>query len=476
MGVIFEKMGRYGHAAELFQSAIDAIPPQDIVRMLEATASKSNPLFLLGEVEEAVSVLEQGMERARTHHRACSPDASTAHSCMFEGVPVFFIQCYLFALCSSSRPRDEISQAHLAFGEVMRARLGPVVPCEVHDKDVNRRLKIGYLSGDMYMTVVGDILEGLLRARNREAVHVTCYQRNSTDDAQTDILRKLSDEWVACSDKTQQEVNELIRSDKIDILIDLGGHSGGTQLDIFALCPAPIQVNWIGYPNTTGLDCMHYRLTDVWSDPIESTQMYSEQLVRLPTFFNCLQRPRMLNVTPRETPPMLAKGFCTFGSFNSLRKHSKKTKRTWVRLMMAMPEAQLMLKERAFMHEAERERWIAGFLQCIMDKSIPGVSFKTGPKIRKRLRLEPAMPAFEDHARLYDEMDIMLDSWPYCGTMTAADSLMMGVPVVVRRQKVSCFRFLHGLCNLALLMYHFLRALMYTRKYQRCIMTFAPCP
>jgi len=430
MGVIFEKMGKYGQAAGYFQSAINAIPPQNIVKVLQATASKSNPLFLLGEVEEAIEVLEEGLKKAAANYREKSTGCEMATGLMFEGVPLFFTQCYLFALCSSPRPRDEVSKAHLEYGKIMRAALGPVVPCEVRDRDASRRLKIAYLSGDLYGTVVGDCLEGLLRARDHEAVHVTCYQRNSTDDAQTETLRKLSDVWVSCSDETPQEVNERIRSDSIDILIDLGGHSGGSQLDIFALCPAPIQVNWIGYPNTTGLDCMHYRLVDVWTDPIESTQIFSERLVRLPTFFNCIQRPKMLSVTPRDVPPMLAKGFCTFGSFNALRKHSKRTKRTWGRLMMAMPDAQLMLKERAFKHQEERDRWTAGFLECALDKSIPGVNFKTGPKLKKRLRLEPATAAFEDHARLYDEMDIMLDSWPYCGTMTAADSLMMGVPVV----------------------------------------------
>jgi predicted O-linked N-acetylglucosamine transferase (SPINDLY family) len=157
--------------------------------------------------------------------------------------------------------------------------------------------------------------------------------------------------------------------------------------------------------------------------------MYTENLVRLPTFFNCLQKSEMRHIAPGGAPPIIRKGFCTFGSFNALRKHSKRTKRTWGRVLMAVPSAQLLLKDRAFKHPPERQRWTAGFMQCALD--IPGLSFKTGAKLKQRLRLEPGTPSQDQHWRLYDEMDVMLDSWPYCGTITSAECLMMGVPIVV---------------------------------------------
>eukprot|EP00802_Teleaulax_amphioxeia_P007341 Tamp_07347.p1 GENE.Tamp_07347~~Tamp_07347.p1 ORF type:complete len:650 (+),score=103.81 Tamp_07347:73-1950(+) len=426
MGIIFEKMGRYASSADYFQRALNAHPPADMPRVLASTASVSNSLLWLGEVDEAVEVLEAGIKKAATAREVMGIPCQFP----FDAVDPTYVQSYLFALNMSSKPRDQVSNAHMEFGKLARSRVGPLVPCEVKDTDPTRRLRVGYLSGDLCKHVVAECLEGVLRARDREMQHVTCYQRNIEDDKQTEVLRSLADEWVKCANVSASEVNKRIRSDQIDILIDLGGHTGNTQIGIMALCPAPIQVTWIGYPNTTGLDCVHYRITDGICDPFDSTQAYSEKLVRLPTFFNCLQKTEMIHVAPNEAPPMIAREYCTFGSFNSLRKHSKRTKRTWGRILMGLPEAQLMLKDKAFMHPQETERWTKAFLQCACDPSIPGVNFKTGPKLKKRLRLVPGTPTKEDHWGLYNEMDIMLDSWPYCGTITSVECLMMGVPIV----------------------------------------------
>ena len=201
MGIILEKMGRYASSSEHFQRALNAIPPCDCPRMLASTASVSSGLLWLGEVDEAVEVLENGMKKAAAFHQ----QQGTGES-IYQGVDPQYVQSYLFALCMSGRERDEVSKAHLEFGKLVRAHVGPLVPSEVFDRDPNRPLRVGYLSGDLCKHVVADCLEGVLRARDRDMQHVTCYQRNMKDDDSTTLLRSLSDDWLKCADFTPAQV------------------------------------------------------------------------------------------------------------------------------------------------------------------------------------------------------------------------------------------------------------------------------
>jgi predicted O-linked N-acetylglucosamine transferase (SPINDLY family) len=202
MGIIFEKMGRYASSADYFQSALNAHPPADTAMVLASTASVSAALLLLGEADEAVEVLEGGLLKAAAASNAMGMPVQSP----FDAVDPTFVQSYLFALNMSSKPRDEVSNAHLSFGKLVRKVVGPLVRCAVKDKDPSRRLKVGYLSGDLCKHVVADCLEGVLRARDREMQHVTCYQRNFDDDAQTEMLRSLSDDWVKCADLSPSQV------------------------------------------------------------------------------------------------------------------------------------------------------------------------------------------------------------------------------------------------------------------------------
>ena len=202
MGIIFEKMGRYASSADYFQRALNAHPPADMPRVLASTASVSNSLLWLGEVDEAVEVLEAGIKKAATAREVMGIPCQFP----FDAVDPTYVQSYLFALNMSSKPRDQVSNAHMEFGKLARSRVGPLVPCEVKDTDPTRRLRVGYLSGDLCKHVVAECLEGVLRARDREMQHVTCYQRNIEDDKQTEVLRSLADEWVKCANVSASEV------------------------------------------------------------------------------------------------------------------------------------------------------------------------------------------------------------------------------------------------------------------------------
>jgi hypothetical protein len=162
-------------SAVFYGRARDAHALTDINKWLHLNVSVSKPLLLLGETDAAVEVLESAMKKAAASRALGGPLTDS----MFAGVNPEFVQTYLFALCTSSKTRDQVSEAHMEFGKLVRTLTGPLNPCVVEDKDPSRRLKIGYLSGNLHHHVVSDCLEGVLRAHDREAVHVTTYQRNS---------------------------------------------------------------------------------------------------------------------------------------------------------------------------------------------------------------------------------------------------------------------------------------------------------
>mmetsp|Transcript_42613 Transcript_42613/g.66747 ORF Transcript_42613/g.66747 Transcript_42613/m.66747 type:complete len:412 (+) Transcript_42613:235-1470(+) len=318
---------------------------------------------------------------------------------------------------------------HIEWAEQVSEMVGPVTRPVAEDRDPKRVLRVGYLSSDLWNHVCGDCLEGMLRAHNRQKVHVTVFQANKYEDSRTEMLRSLADSWVKVADLRAHEVAERIEGEGLDIVADLNGLTSNTPIEALAYTPAPIQVTMMGYPNTTGFRCIDYRITDAVCDPEDSTQIYSEKLVRLPTFFLCLPRPQLAQVSVGAAPPVVANGFVTFGSFNNLAKHSAGCQRVWGRLLESMPGSQLLIKL-MLLREDTQQRWTEEFVKNAVDKTAPGFSFKSAAKMKAKLKILGDMGKYEDHCKRYDEMDVMLDSWPYCGTITTSEALMMGVPVV----------------------------------------------
>jgi predicted O-linked N-acetylglucosamine transferase (SPINDLY family) len=278
-----------------------------------------------------------------------------------------------------------------------------------------RRLRIGYVSPDLRDHPVTSFIEQILQAHRRENADIFCYANVQKPDAVTQRLRRLAGQWRDISGWEPDAAAELVRQDGIDILVDLAGHTTDNGLLIFAHKPAPVQVTWIGYPNTTGLDAMDYRLTDAISDPPGQTeQWHSERLVRLPTTFSCY-------CAPAESPPVgplpaLANGYVTFGSFNNFRKVSEATIEVWARLLREMPTARLLMKSQGLSNLQTAGRLRDQFVRA-------GVG-------AERIELLGAGLSKEQHMALYYRVDICLDPFPYNGTTTTCDALWMGVPVV----------------------------------------------
>lgn len=347
----------------------------------------------LGRADEAVAAFRRAVELLPNH--------ATVHSCLA------FAMNY-----STNFTQAQILAEHKRYGD----RHGKPVVAPAPDRTWPRRLRIGYVSPDFRAHVVSAFMLPIIARHDRERFEVYCYYVFEETDPVTDGFIELADRWRHCLGSAEQ-IAERIREDRIDILVDLAGHSRENALEVFALRPAPVQVSYLGYPNTTGLRAIDYRISDAKADPPgEADAHYVEKLVRLPRTFVCYRPGPGLDVAP---PPVLQGAPFTFGSFNNLLKVSPKFISAAARVLEAVPGSRLLLKDRRLASEDARQRIEAGFAQH-------GI----GPE---RLVLKGWEPTAQSHLRTYDAVDVALDTFPYNGTTTTCEALWMGVPVVSLR-------------------------------------------
>jgi predicted O-linked N-acetylglucosamine transferase (SPINDLY family) len=276
-------------------------------------------------------------------------------------------------------------------------------------------LKVGYVSPDFRTHSVSHFVEPLLRGHDRHEVEVFCYAEVARPDAVTASLKGFADHWQETVGLSDNALAERIRADGIDILVDLAGHTANNRLPLFALRPAPVQVTWLGYPNTTGLETIQYRLVDAVTDPSgEADAWASEALVRLKDGFLSYSAGR--NTPATTAPPCLEAGVVTFGSFNNPAKMSPSTLDAWATLLSRLPHAKLLLKGKPFADSAARAMVLANLTKR-------GVA-------AERVELAPWSPGIDAHLATYNRVDIALDPFPYNGTTTTCEALWMGVPVV----------------------------------------------
>ncbi|CAN1277524.1 Probable UDP-N-acetylglucosamine--peptide N-acetylglucosaminyltransferase SPINDLY [Linum perenne] len=212
----------------------------------------------------------------------------------------------------------------------------------------------------------------------------------------------------------EKRVAGLVREDKVDILVELTGHTANNKLGTMACRPAPIQVTWIGYPNTTGLPSIDYRITDSLADPPGTKQKHVEELVRLPESFLCYTPSPEAGLV--SAAPAVSNGFVTFGSFNNLAKITPKVLQVWARILCAVPNSRLVVKCKPFCCDSVRQKFLTTLEQLGLEPL--------------RVDLLPLILLNHDHMQAYSLMDISLDTFPYAGTTTTCESLFMGVPCV----------------------------------------------
>lgn len=346
-------------------------------------------------------------------------EAEKALASALEAVPDFFPAWNNLLLQSNYRLRDreEVFRLHQGFGQIVRKECGELAARPSGTRpDANRRLRIGFISGDFRRHSVACFLQGALQHLDRREFQLFAYYNFRTEDEVTWRLKPLFHHWRSIYGVPDEEAAGLIRKDGVDILVDLAGHTASLRPMVLGRRPAPVQAHWIGYPNTTGLDCVDYRIVDERTDPVINGDTYSsEKLWRLPGPFLCYTQP---DVSPDvESPPCLAKSHVTFGSFNSRAKLSEECVALWSRLLKATPDSRLVLKSVVGMgDEAARNALVQSFVAH-------GVT-------AERIEILKRYPGLGDHLAAYRDIDIALDPFPYNGTTTTCEALWMGVPVV----------------------------------------------
>lgn len=282
-----------------------------------------------------------------------------------------------------------------------------------NSRNPHRRLRVGYLSPDFRIHSVSYFIESILAHHDQRTIESFCYADVGHTDGITAHLRQLAMHWRDVSILTNEQIVSLVRSDEIDILIDLAGHTGARRLSVFAHKPAPVQVSYLGYPNTTGLSTIDYRLTDTIADPPGADAFHTETLVRLENGFLCYTPPVD---APAIIAPKAVKEYVTFGCMNTLEKINDAVLSKWGTLMSRVPDAHLLIKNNSLSDPRVREE-LASRLRAF------GIRLE-------RVEFEGWATLTSAHLHQYGRVNIALDTFPYNGTTTTCEALWMGVPVV----------------------------------------------
>jgi predicted O-linked N-acetylglucosamine transferase (SPINDLY family) len=385
------KLGDARQAADLSRRAIGLHPDHPIAPIILGTA-----LIEQGNIPAARPFLQKAGVQDEQH-----PWAASAR--------------LLALLYDPSLTPAQIAQQHFDWGEAIEART-PAKRDHPNTRDPHRRLRVGYVSADLLTHAVSLFLLPILQHHDPAGFEIFAYANNSLEDAVTQQLRAACDHWRPLAGLNDQQADACITNDQIDILIDLSGHTGDNRLPLFARQPAPLQFTYLGYPATTGLARIAYRLTDALADPPGMTEsLHRETLLRLPRTAWCFAPPGN-SPPPAPTSPGASAGHITFGSFNALAKLNESWASTVSQLLHEMPGSKLALKSRHFAHPDT----VAHIRALFAARQIQP----------ERLLLLPHVPSHAEHLADYARIDIALDPFPYHGTTTTCEALWMGVPVV----------------------------------------------
>ena len=345
-------------------------------------------------------------ESAITHYEAAI--RTDAH-------PLVAFQNLLFCMmCMGSYSARDVYQKHREFAQRFERPLLPLRRPHANRADPDRRLRIGYVSPDFRANVVAHYMEPILRSHDREAFEVHCFSMGAMRDALTDRVASLVERWHDVHGLSDDDIAERIRSHGIDILVDLCGHGPGNRILVFARKPAPVQVNYLDYSATTGLESIDYRLTTEYCDPTGSAEpYYSEKLYRLPRTFWTYNPSVSLAGSP---PPMKSHGYITFGSFNLYYRVTREVREVWARLLQRVPGSRLL---------------IVGVAQGSTQEALLETFSRAGVGT-ERISVHDVV-SYEKYNELIRTVDIALAPFPYNGATTMLDCLWNGVPVIAKQ-------------------------------------------
>ncbi len=348
-----------------------------------------------GRIVEAVSCYDVSLQ--------AKPDYAGAHSNR------------LLALnYDHNESRDAVFKAHLEWDRRHGSGTTPIPSAPAVRRNSNGKIHIGYLSPDFKKHSVSYFIEPILQCHDAARFEITCYSDTSYPDAVTRRLKALGWQWWDCYGVSDRQLLSQIQADGVQILVDLAGHTSSNRMPMLAQKPAPVQVSYIGYPNTTGLKAMDYRITDAAADPPGLTDhWYTEKLIRLPGSFLCYLPPA--NLPEVSDLPVLKNDGITFASFNNRAKITDQVIQTWSAILKLKPDSRLIVKSQALTDMNVRQRLTQQFADCGIEA--------------QRLEIYGFLP-FDQHFELYQRVDLALDTFPYNGTTTTCEALWMGVPVL----------------------------------------------
>lgn len=381
--------------------------------VIEAVSHLQQAIALKPDLSEAhnnlgLAVQDMGEADEALHHFATAlklnPDFIEARSNLLLGLNY-----------APGKTPEDVYAAHAGFGRQVEKPFAVSNQKGGCARVQQGRLRLGYVSADFRQHSVAHFIEPVLAHHDHGRFEVFCYANHARNDAVTERLQPLADHWLNIAHLPDEAFAQQIRADGIDILVDLTGHTMNNRLPVFARKPAPVQISWLGYPGTTGLTEMDFRITDGLADPVGMTEhLHTETLVRMPECFSVYQPPD--DAPEISVLPARQNGYVTFGSFNKLAKITPAVMKVWAGLLLAVPGSRLMLKTGVLAESAMRQRVQRIFAEL-------GVT-------TDRLELLGHDESQVAHLKQYARIDIGLDSFPYNGTTTTCEALWMGVPVL----------------------------------------------
>ncbi|MCC6301855.1 MAG: tetratricopeptide repeat protein [Gammaproteobacteria bacterium] len=386
LGLVRFKQGRFDEAVACYRKSIGLKPDY-----AEALFNLGVALTSQGRIEEAIVCYGQGLQ--------IDPDSPIGLSARASALN------RLAAVAP-----NEAFAAHRAFAERCEAPLKRNRRGHSNTREPDRRLRVGYVSPDFRHHSVAYFIAPVFEHHDRSRIEVFGYYNSLEHDDRTDWLSAKTDHWRVCASWSDEQLAERIRADGIDVLVDLAGHTNGNRLLTFARKPAPVQVTYLGYPGTTGLDAIDYRLCTWDTDPEGAEAWHSEQLYRLPRTLWCY-RPA-LDRPEKDSPGSQISGV-TFGSMNGYPKISPEIFSLWMEILRAVPRSRLIMTSvpSGSVHQALNDQ-----------VQRHGVDPQ---RIIAHARLSDP-----EYQQLLRQIDIALDPYPYNGTTTTCETLWSGVPVV----------------------------------------------
>jgi protein O-GlcNAc transferase len=387
LSIVFQRLRQLDRAVDACREALRIKPDY-----AEAHNNLANALKDQGRIDAAMGEFRAAVQ--------CEPGRVLFHSNLI-------VALHLHPGPNYPAIRKELANWNQWHAEPYKKFIKP----HVNDRDPDRRLKIGYVSADFREHVSAFFLDPLLRSHDHEAFEIFCYAQITKPDHLTRKFQSYADQWRIVAGLNDEQLAVQIRRDDIDILVDLKLHTLDNRLLVFARKPAPIQVTWLGYPGSTGLDTIDYRLTDPWLDPPDlNDEFFSEQSVRLPDCFWCYDP--LASEPPVNELPVLKNGYVTFGCLNHSSKVNNKVLELWARMLEAAPNSRILL---------QAPRGQTRELLC--------ARFQQNQIARERIGFVDFQPRLK-YLKLFDQIDVSLDPFPYNGHTTSLDSFWMGVPVV----------------------------------------------